>query len=144
MSVDTRSGTQVDAATATAIKKVIEAWAQAVNAKDLDGVLAAHTEDVVMFDVPPPVAVKGLAAYRDTWPPFFDYLSQGQGVFEIASLDVTAGDTVAFATALLRCGHREKGVEDEPPQLRLSLGLRKEGEEWKIAHEHHSFPLPPS
>ena len=57
---------------AIAIRRLIEDWASAVRARNIGGVLAHHTDDVVMFDVP----------------------------FEIAELDVTAGDTVAFATAL--------------------------------------------
>lgn len=126
------------------VRAVIERWANAVAARDLDGVLAAHTEDVVMFDVPPPVVVKGFDAYRNTWPPFFEFLRKGQGVFELVTLDVTAGDRVAFATAVLRCGSREELANDDTPRLRLSVGLRKEPDGWKIAHEHHSFPLQPT
>jgi uncharacterized protein (TIGR02246 family) len=123
-----------------AIRQLIEAWASAVRAKDIGGVLAHHTDDVLMFDVPPPVAVRGISAYRETWPPFFKALTEGWGAFEIAELDVTAGETVAFATALLRCGSREELAKDDSPRLRLTIGLRKIDGTWKIAHEHHSFP----
>jgi ketosteroid isomerase-like protein len=57
---------------------------------------------------------------------------------------VTDGDMVAFATALLRCASRKDIARDDTPQLRLSIGLRKEDGGWKIAHEHHSFPLQPT
>lgn len=36
-----------------AIRELIVSWAEAVHAGDMDGVLAAHSDDVVMFDVPP-------------------------------------------------------------------------------------------
>jgi uncharacterized protein (TIGR02246 family) len=124
-----------------AIRRLIEDWASAVRARNIGGVLAHHTDDVVMYDVPPPVAVRGIAAYRDTWQPFFDWQEKGDGTFEIAELDVTAGDTVAFATALLRCGSKEELTRDSAPHLRLTIGLRKVDGAWKIAHEHHSFPL---
>jgi uncharacterized protein (TIGR02246 family) len=124
-----------------AIRRLIEDWASAVRARNIGGVLLHHTDDVVMFDVPPPVAVRGIAAYRETWPPFFDWQEKGDGTFEIAELDVTAGDTVAFATALLRCGSKEELAKDSAPRLRLTIGLRKIDGAWKIAHEHHSFPL---
>ena len=40
-------------------------------------------DDIVMFDVPPrTTASAGCAAYRDTWPPFFEWQAQG-AVFEI-------------------------------------------------------------
>ena len=56
----------------TRIRTLIEQWAEAVHAGDMDAVLADHADDIVMFDVPPPHdGVRGLAAYRETWPPFF-------------------------------------------------------------------------
>jgi ketosteroid isomerase-like protein len=61
-------------------------------------------------------------------------------VFEIVSLDVTAGNEVAFATALLRCGTGEDLKKDPDNRLRLTIGLRKEGARWIVSHEHHSFP----
>jgi ketosteroid isomerase-like protein len=87
-----------------AIRNLITRWAEAVHAEDLDTVVADHDPDIVMFDVPPPYdGVRGMQAYRDSWPPFFEWQRQG-AVFEIVELDVTAGDDVAFAHALLRCG----------------------------------------
>ncbi len=44
-----------------------------------------------MFDVPPPDdGVRDIAAYGETWPPFFEWQRSGAS-FEIVSLDVTAG-----------------------------------------------------
>ena len=52
------------------IRSLIERWAKAVHAGDLEGVLADHARDIVMFDVPPPeTGVRGIDAYRETWPP---------------------------------------------------------------------------
>ncbi|QFU86121.1 SgcJ/EcaC family oxidoreductase [Amycolatopsis sp. YIM 10] len=120
------------------IRTLIEQWVTGVNKADLDGVLAEHTDDVVMFDVPEPQdGVRGIEAYRETWPPFFEWLASG-AIFELVSLEVTAGADVAFAFALLRCG---KPAEIGDQRLRISFGLRKEDGRWLIAHEHHSFPL---
>jgi len=124
-----------------AIRELIVGWAQAVHEGDLPRVLADHAEDIVMFDVPPPNdGVRGSDAYRETWPPFFDWQRQG-ACFEIVSLDVTAGHDVAFAHALLRCGSEQELRDDPDNRLRLSLGLRKERGRWVVAHEHHSFPV---
>jgi len=124
----------------TRIRALIERWAKAVHEGDMDGVLADHTDDIVMFDVPPPEGgVRGIGPYRETWPPFFTWQAQGAS-FEILSLDVTAGEDVAFAHALLRCG-TPKGLQEDPGnRLRLTIGLRKENGRWAVAHEHHSFP----
>ena len=124
---------------ATRVRTLIERWAKAVHAGDLDAVLADHAADIVMFDVPPPEdGVRGIEAYRATWPPFFQWQRQGAS-FEIVSLDVTAGDDVAFAHALLRCGTPEELKQDPARRLRLTIGLRKQGGSWAVTHEHHSF-----
>ena len=122
------------------IRTLIERWAEAVHRGDMPGVLANHTDDVVMFDVPPPYeGVRGIDAYRETWPPFFAWQAKG-AVFEIVSLEITAGDGAAYAHALLRCGMPQELAGQPANRLRLTLGLRKEGGRWLVAHEHHSFP----
>lgn len=122
------------------IGALIEDWAKAVHQGDLEGVLVDHADDIVMFDVPPPNdGVRGIDAYGETWPPFFEWQEQGAS-FEIVSLDVTAGQDVAFAYALLRCSTQEELSSDPENRLRLTIGLRKESGRWLVAHEHHSFP----
>jgi uncharacterized protein (TIGR02246 family) len=121
------------------VRTLIERWADAVHRGDMDGVLADHADDIVMFDVPPPhEGVRGIDAYRETWPPFFEWQARGAS-FEIVSLDVTVGDRVAYAHALLRCGTPQELAQQPASRLRLTLGLRKEHGRWVVAHEHHSF-----
>jgi ketosteroid isomerase-like protein len=106
----------------------------------MDAVLADHAPDIVMFDVPPPHdGVRGIEAYRETWPEFFTWQARGAS-FELVELDVTAGEDVAFARALLRCGTQEELTAKPESRLRLTLGLRRQGGRWVVAHEHHSFP----
>jgi uncharacterized protein (TIGR02246 family) len=121
------------------IRALIERWAAAAHSGDLDAVLADHTDDVVMFDVPPPYeGVRGIDAYRETWPPFFRW--QEGACFAIEELEVVAGDAVAYAYALLRCGTPAELAENPANRLRLTIGLRKRDGRWVVAHEHHSFP----
>jgi uncharacterized protein (TIGR02246 family) len=122
------------------IRTLIERWAAAVHDGDLAAVVADHAEDIVMFDVPPPFrGVRGREDYAAAWPPFFEWQRSG-AVFEIDELDVVTGTDVAYAHALLRCATPEQLAEDPELRLRLTLGLRKEGDRWVVAHEHHSFP----
>jgi uncharacterized protein (TIGR02246 family) len=122
-----------------AIADLIRRWAAAVQAGDLDGVLADHAEDVVMFDVPPPEdGARGIDAYAATWPPFFAWIRSGAR-FEILELDVVAGDDVAWAWALLRCGRAAELRAHPDRRLRLTVGLRRHAGGWRITHEHHSF-----
>jgi len=121
------------------IRALIERWADAVHAGDLATVLTDHADDIVMFDVPPPEdGVRGIDAYRDAWPPFLEW-QRADGCFEVVELDVTAGEGVAYAWALLRCSSPEGLAEHPDHRLRLTLGLRRDADRWVVAHEHHSF-----
>jgi len=116
----------------TKIRTLVMGWAKAVRARDMDGALAHHTSDIVMFDVPMPLQSKGMREYRKTWKLFFDNSPGGPGSFDVKELRITAGEKVAFCHALVR-------IADAT--VRLTMGLRKEKGRWRIAHEHHSYPM---
>jgi uncharacterized protein (TIGR02246 family) len=116
----------------TEIRAIVENWAKAVRQQDMDRVLAHHTDDVLMFDVPEPLQSKGIEEYRKTWELFFDNSPGGEGSFDVTELQITAGETVAFCHALVK-------IFDST--VRVTIGLRKEGGQWSIAHEHHSYPI---
>src|ERR1700736_6668252 len=67
------------------IKALIEVWADAVRRHDLPAILAHHDDDIVMFDVPPPLQSRGLAEYKKTWDLFFAYHQPGQA-FDVEEL----------------------------------------------------------
>lgn len=121
------------------IRELIENWARAVRAKNIDGILANHAPEILMFDVPPPSQSKGIEAYKKTWDFFFGW-ARDSGVFDIKELDVTAGDEVAFATALMRCAGTEANGDKLELDFRLTVGLRKIDGRWTVTHEHHSIP----
>jgi uncharacterized protein (TIGR02246 family) len=122
-----------------AIRELVENWAAAVRAKDLDGILANHSADILMFDVPMPLASKGIDAYRKTWDLFFSW-ADDPVVFAINEMGVTAGNDVAYVTALMRCSGTEKNGEKIKLDFRLTMGLSKLDGKWIVMHEHHSIP----
>jgi uncharacterized protein (TIGR02246 family) len=115
------------------VRAVIDRWARAVQDRDLEGTLAQHAPDIVMFDVPEPIQAKGLAEYKETWELFFPYSPGGPESFRLRELRVVADSTLAFAHALL-------DVVDV--RCRLTMAFRKVDGEWLIVHEHHSSPWP--
>ena len=124
------------------IRALVTRWVDAVQDKDLDGVVAQHSDDIVMFDVPPPhQGVRGIVEYRDSWAPFFDWQRSTDGIFELVELNVEAGADVAFAYALLRCGPPADFETDPDSRLRITMGLRNIDGQWVVVHEHHSFPM---
>jgi len=121
------------------IRRLIEDWAKAVRAKDFDGILAHHSADILMFDVPPPFESRGIGAYRDTWDLF--YSAQPLPIaFDIQRMDVVAGADVAFVAARMECAENGPKGERLRLEFRLTVGLRKIDGQWTIVHEHHSVP----
>ena len=120
------------------VRRVFEGWIAAIQSRNLEGVAAQHAAGVVMFDVPMPPSINGLAAYRETWAPFFRWFGD-RGVFEPSELSITAGEDVAFSHCLIRC----EGSQGEGSYLpvRLTLCYHKVDGQWLIAHEHHSVPF---
>ena len=122
----------------TLIWELLENWAKGVRNKDIDTILAHHSEDIVMYDVPEPFQSVGIDAYRKTWDTFFSFTKPG--VFDIQELYIVAGEDVAFCFAKMKCEDKSKSVEFEPLDFRLTVGLKKLNNQWTIIHEHHSVP----
>jgi uncharacterized protein (TIGR02246 family) len=122
----------------TEIRELVSKWEQAVRDEDVAGIRANHSEDFLMFDVPPPFLSRGLDAYMETWKIF--YPSQARPLtFYFEQIEVTTGEDVAFATAIGTCGYIDHG-ERTDLKFRLTMGLQKREGRWLIIHEHHSVP----
>jgi len=122
----------------TEIKALIDRWAKAVREENRPAIRADHDADMLMFDVPPPFLSQGLEAYMATWEKFFS-TAEKPVRFHFTDVKVTAGDDVAFATAIGHCVDLSSGKREEL-DFRLTIGLRKIAGHWRILHEHHSLP----
>lgn len=115
------------------IRAMLDDWAAAVRAHDLEGACRHRSADIVMFDVPEPLQAHGIDAYRDTWRLYFQ--DPGSRRFALQETHVVAGADVAWVRAVLLC------TTDDQPAGRLTMGLRRTGGQWVVEHEHHSFPM---
>jgi PhnB protein len=120
------------------IRGLVDDWARALRAKDVDGVMAHYTADSVTFDLAPPLIstgadAKGLQGWFSTW--------RGPLGYEIRDLNITAGDDVAFCHGLNRLSGTKTDGEKADVWFRLTLCLRRIGGEWRIAHQHESVPF---
>ena len=120
------------------IRLLVENWANAVRNKDIQTILAHHSNDVVMYDVPKPFQSVGIDAYRKTWDTFFAYTKFG--VFDFHELHIIADEHVAFCFATMKCADKSNSVDFVELDFRLTIGLKKINDQWTIVHEHHSIP----
>jgi ketosteroid isomerase-like protein len=120
------------------IRQLVGNWARAVRERNIEGILAHHSNDIVMYDVPKPFQSVGIDAYRKTWNIFFEFTKPG--VFDIQELHIVAGDDAAFCFAAMKCADKTDSVDYVELDFRLTIGLKKINGQWTIVHEHHSVP----
>jgi PhnB protein len=120
------------------IRKVIEAWAEALRAKDTSGVVRHHARDFVHFSLAPPLSTTGgdpstLEAWFAAW--------RGPIGYEIRALTIAAGEDTAFSHSLNRMTGTTQDGEATDLWFRQTLCFRRIEGEWKITHEHESVPF---
>jgi uncharacterized protein (TIGR02246 family) len=124
----------------TAIRKLLDGWATAARAGDLEGIMAAYAPDILSFDAIAQLQFKGVAAYRKHWEMCVEMCS-GPMTFEIHDLGIEAGDDVAFAHYLLRCGGTGPDGKEQTGWMRVTVCCHNRSGRWLIAHEHFSVPF---
>ena len=117
-------------------------YKNAVFAKDIDAFCSLYAEDVCVFDAwGGPWIVRGIDALRESTKEWFDSLGNERvlvGDDEVqASVDSihASGHGIWRFAALSQSGQELRWLEN-----RFSVSMRKEGELWKIVHQHTSSP----
>ncbi len=122
------------------VRAVLEAWAAATRQNKKNEILKNHADDLVIFDVLPPMKYVGAESYQrgwDDWQPE----TQGEAVFNLEGLSVTAGNDVAFAHCFIRCGGTMPDGHTFQDLVRATFCLRNVNGAWKVAHQHVSKPF---
>ena len=124
------------------IRALLEGQVEAIKAKDVEKVMAPYAEEVVGFDVLPPLRNSGKAALRDRLQRWFEgYEDTIES--ELRDLEVAASGEVAFAHALQRFAGTMTNGTGVDMWVRVSWGLRRANGHWEIHHQHMSDPLDP-
>ena len=127
---------------AAQIRQLIDHWVKALHAKDINGLMAHHATDILLFDAVPPLQYKGAEAYRNNWERCFPCF-QGPIGCEIRELSITAGDDVAFSHSLNQIRGTTTTGENFATWLRVTVCYRKLDGQWTVTHEHVSVPFDP-
>jgi ketosteroid isomerase-like protein len=119
------------------IRTLIEQRAKALHARNAEGVIACRTADYRQFSLAPPLAhssdANNLNAWFATW--------QGPIGSEARDLQIVVSGDAAFSHGLSRMTGTKTDGEKVDLWFRETLGFRKVGGAWKIAHEHSSVPF---
>jgi ketosteroid isomerase-like protein len=121
------------------IRTVIEGHARALGAKDADAVLSHYAPDAVVYDLAPPLRSanalnkQGLEGWFATW--------QGPIRHELRDLGVMVSGDLALCYGFVRMSGTKTDGARPDLWVRETVGLRRIGGAWKIAHAHSSVPF---
>jgi ketosteroid isomerase-like protein len=120
------------------ITAVVEAWAEGIRNKDVNAVVKCFVEEPVGFYLAPPLqADEPLGENLAGWFATFE----GSLGYEIRELNVSSGGDVAWCHALNHLTGVKTDGERTDLWFRLTLGLKRCDDAWKIAHAHESVPF---
>jgi uncharacterized protein (TIGR02246 family) len=122
------------------IRDLIDGFARAIRARDIDGVMSVFAPEVVSFDLGPPLQHGGGKTFMKRWQELFDSYT-GPIDYEVRDLGIAAGDEVAFSHSLNRMNGTMKNGQKTDRWLRWTAGYRATRGKWLIVHEQVSVPV---
>ncbi len=123
------------------VRQVLESRAQAIRAKNTDGVLSHYADDLTVFELAPPLSIGAKEALDRRSQEQWFRAWRGPIGWETRSLRIAVAGDVAFSYALNRLTGTSAQGERTDMWVRQTIGFRKIGGTWKIAHEHTSVPF---
>ncbi|MGH3049886.1 MAG: YybH family protein [Gaiellaceae bacterium] len=124
------------------IERLLEAYAAAVRAKEVDDFVALYDDDVRVFDMWGRWSYDGVAAWREMAVEWFGSLGTEQVAVEFEDVQTVVGGDVAVAHAFVTfTSLSSEGDELRSMNNRLTWALEKKADgSWKVVHEHSSAP----
>jgi uncharacterized protein (TIGR02246 family) len=123
-----------------AIQRLLDDGTRALCHKDIEGVMSLYAQEVVTFDIVPPLQYVGADALRKLWEEVFSSF-QGPIGYEIHDLNITVGDDVAFTHSLNRISGTMNNGQKTDLWLRWTACFRKINGKWLIVHHQNSVPV---
>ncbi len=122
------------------IQRGIEGGVEAIRDKNIEGVMSLYAQEVVSFDIVPPLRYLGADAFRKRWEEVF-LVYQGPIDYEIHDLNITVGDDIAFTHSLNRISGTRNNGQKTALWLRWTACFRKINGQWLIVHHQNSVPV---
>jgi ketosteroid isomerase-like protein len=135
MSPDDKTGASIT----VVLRRRIDELAQAIRDKNLDHLMSFYASDVTVFDVRPPLNVRGADAYRKGFEQWFAAFEGSLG-FELTNLRIVPGEVTAFCHYLGLVSGARAGGRTSGYWVRGTTCFERLDNEWLVTHEHISMP----
>ena len=122
------------------IRAIIEDYGEGLRNKDADRCVSHYAENLVQFDLAPPLENQGKETARKNLAEWFKTFA-GPISVEIKNVAIATGSDAAFAHMMNHIsGTDTKGQKNEH-WVRVTIGFRKTDGKWLVTHEHVSVPF---
>lgn len=133
--------TNTRSAEETEVRAVMEQWAAAVRATNVEAISKHYAEDIVAYDAIAKLQFVGKEAYRKHWDYCVTLCPTMEMVFELKDPVIHADKSVAFSFSLSYCGGKDEQGKVQASWMRVTRGYRKIDNQWLAVHEHFSSPF---
>jgi len=123
-----------------AIQGLLDDCIRSLRDKNIEGIMSLYAQEVVSFDIVPPLRYIGADAFRKVWEEVF-FVYQGPIDYEMHDLHITVGDDVAFTHSLNRISGTMITGQKTALWLRWTACFRKINGTWLIVHHQNSVPV---
>ena len=121
---------------------MIDERVSAVRSKPPAPLVDRQADDIVIFDVLPPLVSRGTDAVARKTQAWFDAYASDIA-YDVEEVEIHAGDDVAFCSFAYHVGGTLTSGDVVDMWVRATLGLRRTGGAWRIVHDHESVPWDP-
>ncbi len=124
------------------IRAVIDERVSAVRAKASAPLVDRQADDIVIFDVLPPLLTRGGDAVVEQTRAWFDAYASDIA-YDVEEVEIHADADVAFCSFVYHVGGTLTSGDAVDMWVRATLGLRRTDGVWRIVHDHESVPWDP-
>jgi ketosteroid isomerase-like protein len=125
------------------LKELIAERVRAVQTKDVTAIRNRPAEDVITFDVLPPLNSRGSAGAVEHMQQWFDGYD-GPIDFSVHNVNVDADGDLGFCSFLYHVGGTLEAGGEVDMWVRATLCCRRIDGTWRIVHDHESVPFDPA
>ena len=125
------------------LRELVDERVRAVRERDTATLAARPADDVVTFDVLPPLSSRGSAATIEHLQQWFDGYD-GPIDYSVHDVQVSAAADLGFCSFLYHVGGTLGTVDAVNMWVRATLCCRRQGDRWRIVHDHESVPFDPA
>jgi len=122
------------------IRAIIDDWSDGLRNKDADRCLAYAADDILEFQLAPPLQYQGKETLRKNLEEWFAGFDGPIGI-EITELKIWAGGEAALAHSINHITGRKNNGEQNDVWVRVTIGFHKQNGKWLVNHEHVSVPF---